>query len=195
MLQTNPAPLIIPVAPTRAKAKSNNADPIYAAIKARKAAFARFSNAADERDRREAAARTEHGPPPQPFIRWRGHSDIGGSEIERVRDEYLRHAGRDIDAVAAVWAEYRDAKQRYAARLREISEWNRRAGTAEAAKRLDRAIAELRRTETELCETAPTTKAGVAALLRYALDDDFDSDVNWHLAAVEVAAVAVAEMQ
>jgi hypothetical protein len=78
----------------------------------------------------EVAARSEHGRRPIALIAWRNYSHIGGSEIERARDEFIR-AGIDENVVQA---EYRSAKKRYGAALRAEEDWDRKAGLSDLRK-------------------------------------------------------------
>jgi hypothetical protein len=66
----------------------------------------RWTGLADKIDAAEEAARSVYGRRPIALIAWRNYSHIGGSEIERARDEFLRDG---IDE-KLVRSEYRLAK-------------------------------------------------------------------------------------
>ena len=69
-------------------------------------------------------ARDKHGQHPWELIGWRNYSHIGGSEIDRVRDEFLRDATTATER-RTIKLEYRHAKARYTAAVRACSEWDR----------------------------------------------------------------------
>jgi hypothetical protein len=74
----------------------------------------RWSVRWDMLDKAEKAARPPHGNRPIALIAWRNYSHIGGSEIERARDEFIRDG---IDETL-VEEEYSSAKKRYRAACR-----------------------------------------------------------------------------
>jgi hypothetical protein len=84
-------------------------------------------------DKAEKAAGPLHGRRPIALIAWRNYSHIGGSELERARDDFIRQG---IDG-KLVQEEYRSAKQRYRAALQAEVDWDRRAGLSDLRKELE----------------------------------------------------------
>ncbi len=74
-----------------------------------------------------AAAEQTHGDQPFSLISWRNYSAIGGSEIERVRDEFIM-LGIPPDVVER---EYLDAKRRYQKQKSKRRQWAKKAGVHE----------------------------------------------------------------
>jgi hypothetical protein len=80
-------------------------------------------------------AEEKHGHQPLALIRWRNYQ-IGGSEIERVRKEFLRFK-RDDPAV--IENEYRDAKRRYRAIVKAATDWEKRVGVEDLCESMEQA--------------------------------------------------------
>jgi hypothetical protein len=185
------------VTPTRAKPETSklpavSVDPIFAAIRRYTVAERTACRLSDELDEKESDAGQSIGRRPTALISWRNYSAIGGSELERCRDEFLAEPGCDSEEI---WREYRDAKRRCASRLREIRDWISRAGLAELVIKDERAQAERERLAKALSETSPTTIAGAAALLRFVLDEELCDDLDWHVGSIETVAAALARMK
>jgi hypothetical protein len=117
------------------------------------------------------------------LIHWRDYT-IGAGEIE-MRRQTLLDAG-EIDP-AAVEEEYLDAKARYQAKVATGLVWDDRTGLATLREKdVDRRVGAELQLAWLLAETRPTTPAGAAALIQYALDDDLVTDESyWHMTALD----------
>lgn len=167
------------------------ADPIFDLIKAHRAAVKASNKAQDTLEEATFKAAKKHGKRPWSLIAWRNYSAIGGTEIERARDEFLELRGIDP---AAIEKEYRAAKARERAGERAERAWDRRAGVDGHRKAAQRAGADMRKAGMQMAKTKPQTPSGVAALIKYVLDDELCMEVDWHKAAMETAIVALGVM-
>ncbi len=164
------------------------ADPIFAMIDTHKTLTAEWQELCDQLDKAESAAAEEHGHRPIELIHWR-HYRIGASEIDDRRGTLLE-AG-EIDP-ATVEREYLDAKARYQAQVAAGLEWDKNTGLEALRKEADRRGVAGWRYAKRMARTRPTTAAGVAALIQYALDDDLTADEGyWHLPALRSAVAAL----
>ncbi len=155
-----------PRRPTKAAA----VDPIVALIDEHRALLAALYRATDDLDNASREARrarvcgSRHGG----LIAWRNCSAIGGDEIETARDRFLRER---VAAPEQIEREYQDAKAREKAAHLEDQAWDLRAGVAGLRKKQEEAGRALKKSERLLARSKPTTIAGTAALLKYALLD------------------------
>jgi hypothetical protein len=166
-------------------------DPIFARIATHKKLTADWQGLYDQLDDAEHAAAQEHGRRPIELIHWRGYT-IGASEID-TRREQLLEAG-EIDP-ATIEQEYLDANARYQAKVAAGIAWDKTTGLETLRKDVDRRVAAEGRYAKRLARTAPTTAAGVAALIQYVLDDDLTTDESyWHMTALRSAVSALNSM-
>lgn len=121
-------------------------------------------------------------------IEWRNYSSIGGHEIERARDEFLRELDADPEQIER---EYRYAKDREKAAQLEDEAWDLRAGVAELRKQSDEAWCAQEKAGWALAKTKPSTVAGASALLKYAANDIEMGEGGWGRTALKTAAAAL----
>lgn len=143
------------------KTKATNADPIFAAIEKYKRAdklcialHTAFDDAEEAID----------GHAPFSLIAWRNYSAIGGSEIERARDEFLSTGAADPETIER---EYQDAKARYLARREEMERWYQEHGIFDLWQRSRKSVEAIWAARAALVMTAPTTLTGLAAYLNF----------------------------
>ncbi len=175
-----------------AAASAIESDPIYAAIKQHRKLVAESDRRYDELQKAEHAAEKKHGRRPSALIDWRGYSEIGASEIDDRREEFLRQPGADRKQVER---EYRYAKYCARAAVRAGLEWDKRTGVAPLRQRYERT----RRAETaagrRMAKTKPTTPAGAAALVNYVRHDiEIGEGPGWHKIALATTAAALNRM-
>ena len=174
---------------TRSAASAVESDPIYAAIEQHRKFVAESDRLYDELQKAENAAEKQHGRRPSALIAWRSYSEIGASEIDDRRDEFLRQPGADRKQVER---EYRDAKDRARAAVRAGLEWDKRTGVAPLRQLYERT----RRAETavgrRMAKTKPATPAGAAALVDYVRHDiEIGEGPEWHKIALATTAAAL----
>jgi hypothetical protein len=192
--------LQLPSTPTQTSRRRASRDPILDLIAAHQQSMALAHKLYGELEEAENAAEAEHGRRPIALIRWRNYH-IGDSEIDRCREDFLSRPGgmeslegggvADRDEIER---EYVDAKRRYKAKVRAIREWDRRTGLAAQGRQKDNAYKAADRIAARMSKTKPLTAGGAAALIRYLLDDDLNTDVAWHMAALETAAGALVDI-
>jgi hypothetical protein len=143
-----------------------------------------FDRLYEQLEKANAAAIEEHGWRPDQLIHWRNYH-IGGSEIERVRKEFLE---REIDDVSVIEREYRDAKKRYRATVRAGKDWDKRVGVELKVKALHEARAELRAANKVFATVKLQSVADASALFDfiYANIRDFEPE-RWEMAALRNA--------
>ena len=144
-------------------------DPIFAAIENHRRLLAEGEQLYLDIDEAEGKVGE-----PRPFtlIAWRKYSHIGGSEIERARDEFLADG---LDPVR-IESEYRDAQAEYCAQLDAQKAWDERHGIAPLRERSYRLRKQINAAAMSVSKTKPTSVAGFAALVAYARDDFGDED-------------------
>jgi hypothetical protein len=81
----------------------------------------------------DEGTRVQYGRRPIPLIAWRNYSHIGGSELERARDEFTA-AGIPANVVRA---EYEAAKKREREIERAGEEWDRKVGLTDVRKEFE----------------------------------------------------------
>jgi hypothetical protein len=101
---------------------------------------------------------------PCPLVAWRNYSHIGGSEIERAREEFLALPGADPEKIEQ---EYRSVKADERAKEQALEDWYARNGMAKLKAEADRATKFQEAAHLAVLTTRPTTIAGVAAVLDY----------------------------
>ena len=122
--------LAVPTAGIAAAAWRTAVSPEIAVAIERSMAATSASRAAYQAwDDAESAARERFGYPPSSLIHWRDYH-VGGSELERVRDQYLA-LGFDKELIEE---EYVNAQGRLQANLDGITVWERQVGIADLAK-------------------------------------------------------------
>jgi hypothetical protein len=113
-----------------------------------------------------AAAEQTHGDRPFSLISWRNYSAIGGSEIERVRDEFIM-LGIPPDLVER---EYLDAKRRYQKQKAKRREWAKKAGVHEINQKWKAVLEEQNNVMQSLIDQPPVTPKAASALIFYILE-------------------------
>ena len=175
-----------------AKARSTvKPDPIFAAIDLYRKADRTHRRACDASDVARLAAQKVHGERPWRLIAWREYTAIGGSEIEKARDEFLRD---EVASADTIQREYREAKQRARAAKRAGHEWDKRAGVAALQAETDRAWAAYWRAVAQLAKTRPTTPAGASKMVALLAQQIDWGDAEWHVPALKTVAKALADM-
>jgi hypothetical protein len=147
-----------------------SSDPIFKAIEAHSRAMKEWLRIDGKLDNRKHAAMKRIGRRPFELIAWR-NNHIGGTELAARRDEFIAHKVADRKTIEA---EYRDAVRRYERQVRRAAAWDRRAGIAKLRGESEAANEGEQYAAQQLARTYPTTIAGVAALLTYAIDDSMD---------------------
>jgi hypothetical protein len=142
----------------------------------------RWSVLWDKLDMAEKAAKPLHGRRPIALIAWRNYSHIGGSELERARDDFLREG---IDE-KLVQEEYRSAKERYRAALQAEDDWDRKAGLSDLRKKLEDVKLETRAAWTALGKVHLTSirdAVAIIGLLRKRMRTFNELNDDWEVAA------------
>lgn len=127
---------------------------------------------------------------PCTLVGWRNYSHIGGSEIDRARQEFLAQVGANAMQIEE---EYHAKIAEQRARLEDESAWYERHGLA-SLRRAEKSKGEERRQlEAELARTRPITVAGAGALVAYAHADlaDFYDTEDWAISAIALAAASL----
>jgi hypothetical protein len=163
--------------------KLKTGDPIFAAIDE----HSRLVKASDRLhtalDLARSKAEKKHGSRPFVLIAWRHYSHIGGSEIDRAREEFLKLPAIDPKKIEK---EYVAAKARYRAAERAELAWYKRSGLEPQRREYERTFAAERRAAVRLAKTMPSTPAGAAAMLAYVKADHIeDGPTEWHMATLE----------
>jgi len=157
------------------------ADPIFALIEEHRRAVDARSTAYSRLDEAEAAIR-KRDPRPSGLILWR-HWTIGGSEIERVRDELLRNPAANPKKIMK---EYELARARYQAKIEAEEQWFERNGLTELRAENERLSDREMDLLTQLSTTPPTTIGGAAALLTYVTQDMEEAgEHDWQIEALK----------
>jgi hypothetical protein len=170
-------------------------DPIFALIEAQEVACAECSRCFDVFWEFERQAKKTHGPRPSGLIAWRYYGAIGDYGIDEAREKFLNQPGANREQVEA---EYQDAKRRLATRGDECLAWEHRTGVAPFHEQAKRALESEDNARMKMTMTAPTTLAGMAALIDLVREDladgmDFEDD-GWRAAALETVASALTWM-
>lgn len=174
------------------KITSVESDPIYAAIEQHRKLIAESDRLYDELQKAENVAEKKHGRRPWALIVWRNYSEIGGSEIDDRREEFLRQPGADRKQVER---EYRDAKHRAWAAARAGLEWDKRTGIAPLRQLYERTRCAETAAGMRMAEKKPTTLAGAAALVDYMRNDiEIGEGPEWHMIALATTAAALSSM-
>jgi hypothetical protein len=134
-------------------------DPIFAILKEHPPLLAEHWEAARRLDEAEGDTAERR---PCPLVAWRNYSHIGGSEIERARDEFLALPGVDPKQIER---EYREAKAREVAKEQDLEDWYVRNGLAELKAKSEKSWEAQKTALLALLTTRPTTIAGMIALL------------------------------
>lgn len=156
-------------------------DPVLAALVRVRAAGRAVDRAARAYDAAEDAASMVIGKRPWSLIAWRNYSAIGGSELARARENFLR---RGVDPMV-VEAEYEDAKSRVRHAIRQGREWDRKSNTAHLRRARDVGLKEYRRCLWALARTAPTTPAGAGAMAAWLAQELRWYDEKYHAVAAK----------
>jgi hypothetical protein len=186
-----PAIAILPTAAIADVAATNpvaEPDPIFAAIeKHRQLTIARDELSDNLTDFEDDAPRNDSRP--IPLVAWRQYTHIGGSEIERAREEFL---AKPRASHKRVEREYQKVQQAYRAKLQAMEDWDERHGIAPQRAEYRRLDREAQKAERELSTIKLTTAAGAGALVAYVRSDIIDivdyGDWSWALAALANAA-------
>jgi hypothetical protein len=162
-------------------------DPIFTAIKEARALLMAWSRMYGALDLAEYRARKKHGQRPWSLIAWRNYSAIGGREIDRAYDEFLRSKFLRVHGIdrKRIKKEYIDAKARERAAERAQRAWDRRAGIAIKRRECDQASEAARRADMRMAKMRPTTPVGAAAMLAYLKEDIKGGENNWHNVAFD----------
>ncbi len=182
-----------PEKPKTCKAARRSHDPVFALIAFHKALMKEWHRLNEELDNDELNAMKLHGNRSWPLIAWRNYSAIGGDELDRARDEFLREPGADHEQVEK---EYQDAKAREAAAERAGIEWDLRAGIAPLREQFERTSREELRAAGRLVRTKPDSVAGAAALLAYLTRRKrvYGGFEGWEIHVLRFVAAALARM-
>jgi hypothetical protein len=127
---------------------------------------------------------------PSPLVTWRNYY-IGGSELERVRREFLR------DRVASpeiIEQEYLAAKKQERANRRGLREWYKRNGLEDLRLKAEKASKVEEDALHALLDVWPTAAAGAGALIAYVRRDMVKGEDPWHSKAFANAARALLAM-
>lgn len=173
-----------------ARCTLNKADPILAAISDHRRLKKEWDSVCAELDEAEGRVEKEETRP-FAFIAWRNYSAIGGSEIRRARDEFLR------DRVASpkqIEREYKDAKARERATHQAQRDWYKRNGLADLKAQVRRASHAERNALMALTSIRPTTSAGAGALIAYIRLDMEIGEHPWQPKALANASRALLGM-
>ncbi|MFO1125732.1 MAG: hypothetical protein U1E25_10875 [Methylocystis sp.] len=163
-------------------------DPIFAAIAEIKRLEELSCDLHEALENAEHEAAKTYGKRPWSLIAWRNYLAIGGYEIERARDEFLRYDDADP---AKIEVEYQDAKRRELEAERAQLEWDERAGLT-AGRREDESLADrIEAAYRHLAATAPSTPAAAASFLDFIADDMQDGSCGWHIEAIVTIANAL----
>ena len=150
----------------RLSLNQSSEDQILSAIAAHIALDNKVADLGIKIDKKESQVKKRYGIRPFGLIRWREWL-IGGSEIERVRNELIAR-GMDKKTIAK---EYADARKRYAEHLRKMEEWDERAGLKPIRDEFERLIVQECRAFDRLLTMRPTSVAGAAALAKWLAKD------------------------
>lgn len=118
---------------------------------------------------------------------------LWGKYIDEARDEFLAQTGADP---AEIERAYQRAKAREAAAIDAQRTWQIRTGVAARARQIDLAWRTQAKAAKKLGATTPTTVAGMAALIDYALreiKDDIGETGNWEFGAIRKCVVLLKE--
>jgi hypothetical protein len=122
--------------------------------------------------------------PPTARITWRNYH-IGGSEIERVRKEFLRF---ERDDPAVIESEYRDAKRRYRSAVKAAKDWEKRAGVEALCASMEQARIEFFAAGRALGTVALNSVADASAILELIRPEVKYGDIqDWEIAALNNA--------
>jgi hypothetical protein len=166
-------------------------DPIFALIEEHRQAIDARSTAYSQLDEAEAAIRKEGDPRPNGLIVWR-HWMIGGSEIERVRDELLRNPAANPKKIMK---EYERARARYQAQIEAEQQWFERNGLTELRAENERLSDREMDLLTQLSTTPPTTIGGAAALLTYVAQGMEEAgEHDWQIEALKNVTKALRQL-
>jgi hypothetical protein len=182
-----------PIVIEAAAAAPSAPDPILAAIKEHRRLWRKYSTLSMVLSDAVDKVRSAENPRPFPLIAWRNYTAIGGSELERARDEFLR------DKVASpkkIEKEYRAAKAKERAKLRAEREWYKRNGLEDLRAEVENLSKAEERAGNVLGRIRPTTAAGAGALVAYVRQDAESVEAldSWHRAALANAAKALLAM-
>jgi hypothetical protein len=165
-------------------------DPIFAAIKKHRQLEREWMRLSEALERTENKAEKKHGRRPWSLIAWRNYGAIGGQGIDDRREEFLKLPGIDPKKIEK---EYRAAKARERAAMRAERAWDKRAGTAEQRRQLEHALARTKAHAIRMAKMKPRTPAGAGALVAY-VRTDADTEIEWHMIALDTVAAALASM-
>jgi hypothetical protein len=156
-------------------------DPTLAALTNMRTLSRTVDRAYDAYNEAENAAESVLGRRPWSLIAWRSYSAIGGSELERARDDFLR---RGIDP-ALVEAEYQDAKNRQRQAVRNGQQWDRKAKALHLRRAWESGRDKYRRSLWRLARTTPTTVNGAAAMAAWLAKELAWYDEKYHAVAAK----------
>lgn len=162
--------------------------PILSAISEVKRLDELYIKLYDALENAEWEAAKTHGRRPWSLIAWRSYSAIGGCEIERARDEFLKRPDADP---AKIEVEYQDAKRRERAAERAEREWDERSGLTEQRRELESIKDRCCSIHDYLAATTPSTPADAAALLDFVLEEMEIGPADWHSDAITMVASAL----
>jgi len=167
---------------------STQEDPTFSAIKAHQAVFAASTKANEKFSDAEGAVDERK---PSTLVEWRGYS-FCADNIERGLEWHLEQPNADRTSIEREFAEIKTRARNV---LRSDQEWYERHGlTGLRAENDQRRAAEQAALET-LAEMNPTTIAGAAALIEYALRDMAIGDHKWQIAAIGNSAKALTALR
>jgi hypothetical protein len=167
-------------------------DPILAAIELHR----KLEDEADDLfNRIEQAKANVSEQAPTTMVQWRNCSALGGPEIERARDEFLKMQVVDPRQIER---EFEAKKAEQGARLQVENDWYHRHGIAPLYQRHENLVRELRAAEERLFKIQPTSIVGAATLVAYVhaelvccANAGLESGPNWTLPALANAVEAL----
>jgi hypothetical protein len=160
------------------------------AVERYRAASKLFNRCSMKLSKAREKAEEKHGHQPLALIRWRNY-DIGGSEIERVRKEFLRF---ERDDPAVIESEYRDAKRRYRSALKAAKDWEKRVGIETLSASMEQALIEFFAAGRALGTVALISVADASALLELIRPEVKHGNIeDWEIAAFNNACKYLAD--
>jgi hypothetical protein len=165
-------------------------DPIFAVIRAYQAATRAVNDADSAADYVENLAHKKFGWRPIQLIAWRTYGHIGGGEIEKARQEFLKLPNVSRETIEA---EYRDAKRRYRAIPKAQAAWDERAGLTQIRAKQTAATAAWEAASEPFATVMPTTIMGAVRLFNFTVEDQKGGELWWHKHAINAVLAAMIE--
>lgn len=165
----------------------NSDDGVFAAIERHRQAEKGLDALFAQIDEIEGAA-FKSDPRPDALVSWRNYDLIGGTEIERARDEFLAAPNANR---AQITREYRQKKAEFRALQIAQRRWDKKHGASDLRRRAEACRRKYTAAEQLLEYCEPTTIAGAAALAEYAHADLKIGGKEWPIGALRMVAQAL----